>query len=388
MSLGALPTTAPAALEGWQAHVRPSRVLFGGGRLVEIGGLVSELGASRVLVVTDPGIVAAGHVARAVRSIEAAGLAVDIFDGVGENPTSIHVEAGTRYASAYDADFLVGLGGGSAMDCAKGVNFLLTNGGVMADYAGFGKASKPMLDSVGVPCTAGTGSEAQSFALITDPESHVKMACGDSKARFTAVVLDPHVLRTAPAEVSAVAGYDALSHAVESYVTRSGNPLSRLLAHEGWRLMDSAFPEILSGDAHDSVWADMLWGAHLAGSAIELSMLGAAHACANPLTAMFDVVHGRAIGLVLPTVVRLNATVCDCQYGDLLGVDGVGAEKLARRLEELRQLGGLPTRLNEVGVAATDVPELARQAMEQWTLRHNPLDLDVTEVETLYRSAL
>ena len=245
-----------------------------------------------------------------------------------------------------------------------------------------------MLPSLGVPCTAGTGSEAQSFALITDPDSHVKMACGDPKARFRAVILDPEVLQTAPAEVAAIAGYDALSHAVESFVTRSGNPLSRLLAREAWRLMESAFPQIVSGGAGPGEWADMLWGAHLAGSAIELSMLGAAHACANPLTASFDVTHGKAIAVVLPAVVRRNGERCGTEYASLMGVEGDGTARLAVRLEDIRRDGGLPGRLSECGVAEVDVPDLVRQALEQWTLRHNPCELDAADIAALYRSVL
>jgi alcohol dehydrogenase len=177
------------------SHSR-TRVLFGPGKLAELGAIAKREGAGRVLLVTDPGIVRAGHVERATRSLEDAGLAVAVFDGVAENPTTQHVDAGAQAAQRHRADFLVGLGGGSAMDCAKGINFIVTNGGVMSDYWGVGKATRPMPPMIAVPTTAGTGSEAQSFALIADPGTHQKMACGDVKAACRWAILDPDLTLT------------------------------------------------------------------------------------------------------------------------------------------------------------------------------------------------
>src|SRR4051794_16449357 len=192
------------------------RVVFGAGTLSRLGELARELGGTRVLLVTDPGLEHAGHPQRAEESLRAAGLAVRVFDDVEENPTGRHVEAGVTAAREHRADLLVAVGGGSAMDVDKGANFVVTNGGSIADYMGFGKATKPMLPSIGVPTTAGTGSEAQSYALIADESSHLKMACGDKKAAFRIAVLDPEVTLTQPPGVTAVTGLDSVAHAVES----------------------------------------------------------------------------------------------------------------------------------------------------------------------------
>src|SRR5262249_40509008 len=146
-----------------------TRVIYGAGSLAQLGTRVRELGGSRVLLVTDPGLEAAGHPTRALASLAEANLTAFVFDGVEENPTTEHVERGLAVATKHRIDFIVAIGGGSAMDCAKGINFLFTNGGRMHDYVGIGKASKPMLPSLGVPTTAGTGSEAQSFSLVADP---------------------------------------------------------------------------------------------------------------------------------------------------------------------------------------------------------------------------
>ncbi len=179
------------------------RVICEPGSIRRLGELCRELGGTRVLLVTDPGLEHAGHPQRAEGSLREAGIAVAVFDGVKENPSDKQVSAGVAVAREHAADLLVAVGGGSAMDCAKGINFLYTNGGRMADYRGHNKATKPMLPSVGIPTTSGTGSEAQSYALITDDSSHMKMACGDTKAAFRVSILDPELTVTQPRFVTA-----------------------------------------------------------------------------------------------------------------------------------------------------------------------------------------
>lgn len=385
----------------WSAHVGAVEVRFGAGRLAELGELARRvLGRAeepaRALLVTDPGVAAAGHARRARQALAGAGLDLHVFDGVGENPTTDQVEAGREAAAAHGAELLVAVGGGSALDCTKGINFLLTNGGRMEDYWGRGKASKPMLPSIGVPTTAGTGSEAQSFALISQAGSHRKMACGDEKARFRAVLLDPELVATVPPRVAALAGLDALSHAVESFVSRAANPVSRLLAREAWRRLEghleSFLAQLRSPDRVGEAAGEMLLGAHLAGAAIEQSMLGAAHACANPLTARFRIEHGAAVGLMLPAVVRFNGEVAEAGYRELLEAagragEGRPPEALAARLEELRAAAGLPARLAERGVERETLPALAREAAEQWTAGFNPRPVDETDLLRLYEQA-
>ena len=168
-----------------------NRVIFAPGCSVQIGSLVKELGGTRVLLVSDPGLKKAGHTDLIHSTLQKSGAQAFLFDEVEENPEEIHVAKGKNFAQLHNIDFIVALGGGSAMDCAKGINFLLTNGGKMSDYKGVGLARKPMLPSIGIPTTSGTGSEAQSFALITDSSTHLKMACGDKKAAFKICLLDP-----------------------------------------------------------------------------------------------------------------------------------------------------------------------------------------------------
>jgi alcohol dehydrogenase len=369
-------------------------MVFGPDTLRKLGELVRELCGTRVLLVTDPGLEAAGHPQRALASLRGADLDVFVFDGVEENPTTRHVDKGLAFAQAHHVDFLVAIGGGSSMDCAKGINFLLTNGGSMADYMGFGKASEPMLPSIGVPTTAGTGSEAQSYALIADDQTHMKMACGDRKAAFRVAILDPLVTLTQPAKVTAITGIDALAHALEAYVTTKRNTLSQMFAREAWRLLEPSLEVVLRDPGNVEARGAMQLGAHFAGVAIENSMLGACHACANPLTAHYGLTHGVAIGILLPHVLRFNASAVAPLYNELAheaellnGDLNVAAESLARRITGLMQVAGLPTTLSACGVASGILPVLAEEAGQQWTGRFNPRPVTEVDLLRLYEEA-
>ncbi|MFM8252537.1 MAG: iron-containing alcohol dehydrogenase [Planctomycetota bacterium] len=373
-----------------------TRFVFGPGRLSELGQFARELGGHRVLVVSDRGVISAGHTGRGLDVLRHAGLTTLLFDGVRENPTTDTVDAGLAVAREFAPDLIVGLGGGSSLDCAKGINFLLTNGGRMQDYWGVGKAKLPMLPSIGVPTTAGTGSEAQSFALISDANTHVKMACGDKKVAFKVALLDPELTVTMPRSVTALTGLDAIVHAVESFVTTKRTPLSAVYSREAWRWLVASFLRVLESPTDLEARGGMLMGACLAGMAIENSMLGAAHALANPLTAEYEVAHGQAVSLMLPHVVRYNAAVVESLYRDLLaeaaGVPGIpeiryGAAGLADYLRSLTHQAGLATKLAECGVARERIPQLAEAAARQWTGTFNPRPVDATALALLYEQA-
>jgi alcohol dehydrogenase len=388
-SAQALP--APPAFD----FVPLTRVVFGAGALSRLGELAGELGGDRVLLVTDPGLEAAGHPQRAADSLRAAGLEVVLYDGVEENPTTKHVGQGLELAQRHHVDMLVAVGGGSAMDCTKGVNFLLTNGGSMEDYRGFNRATLPMLPSIAVPTTAGTGSEAQSFALIADEKTHLKMACGDRKVAFRVTILDPEVTVSQPPAVTAITGLDALSHALESYVTAKRNILSQTFAREAWRLLEANFETVLRQPADLEARGAMQVGAHFAGIAIENSMLGVCHSLANPLTAHYGLTHGIAIAILLPHVIRFNNAAVGSLYADLAhevglvnGDELAAGEVLAQRITHLIQLASVPSTLSAVGVSSGIFPVLAEEAAQQWTARFNPRPVTEYDLEQLYQAAL
>ncbi|MBL8849125.1 MAG: iron-containing alcohol dehydrogenase, partial [Planctomycetaceae bacterium] len=368
---------------------------FGSGTIAKLGEHVRKQGGKRVLLVTDAGLRDAGHEAVALKVLGDAGIEAVVYDEVRTNPTSDDIDAGAAFARRHQIDLLIGLGGGSSMDCAKGINFVITNGGKIEDYWGINKATKPMLPLICVPTTAGTGSEAQSFAVIAHPKTHLKMACGDKKAAAKVAILDPDLTLSMPASVTAATGIDALSHALESAVTTRRTPVSQIFSRQAWQLLSRAFPGVLVSPGNRTARGAMLLGSYLAGAAIENSMLGATHAAANPLTAHYDLTHGIAIGLMLPHVIRYNGTVVAALYGDLAADAGLcsaddpaAPDLLAAFVTRLVSESGGPTSLKDCGVDPALVPKLAAEATEQWTGKFNPRPVAASEFEELYQCAL
>ena len=369
-----------------------TRVIFGAGSIARLGEIALELNFKKTLLVADRGMIESGHVDEALAPLRKAGIRISRFHDFEINPDTKMVQAGMDYAAPFEVDSIIGLGGGSSLDCAKGINFLLTNGGEMRDYLGYGKATKPLLPMIAVPTTAGTGSEAQSYALISDAETHQKMACGDPTAAFEVALLDPLLTLSQPKAVTSTSGFDAIAHAVETYVTTRRNGLSEFFSREAWRQLDKNYERVLKNPDDTKARGAMQLGAYYAGVAIEHSMLGATHACANPLTAHYGTVHGAALALLLPSVVRWNAEVAGQRYADLLHLSrptlaDAPAESLARRLEELAAKGGLGGSLSAAGVPEKDLPMLAAEAASQWTGTFNPRPFDVDGAMEVYRRA-
>jgi alcohol dehydrogenase len=376
-----------------------TRIVFGPGCVQRVGALAREFEVRRVLLVTDPGLVAAGHAARVQAILQESQLKVAVFDQVCENPTTRCADAALETARELGAEALIGLGGGSALDTAKACNFLLTNGGRLQDYWGVGKASKPMLPLLAIPTTAGTGSECQSAALITDEVTHQKMACLDPKAAPRIALLDPELTLSQPGPVTAHTGVDAIAHAVESAVTKRRNPLSLMHAHQAFQLLVPALPQVVSQPHNLAARSRMLLGAALAGCAVETSMLGATHSAANPLTAHFGIPHGEAVGLLLPAVVRFNSQSAEARlaYAQLASAPEIACvseglepavEALIQHLDFLLNTAGFPASLAAHGVKPEDLPGLAAEAAGQWTAAFNPRPVTAQDFAALYRQAL
>ncbi len=382
-----------------------TRLVAGEHAIEQLGTLAKSLGANRVLVVSDPGVLSAGIFSAGENALRKAGLETLGFHQLAENPSTDHVDAGLQVARAFQPDLLVGLGGGSSMDCAKGINFLYSCGGNIADYWGVGKATAPMLPLIAIPTTAGTGSETQSFALISDSKSHVKMACGDPKAAPAIAILDPHLTRSQPRRVTALTGIDALTHALESFVTTKRNAISDCYAREAWTLLSRGFPRVIEDPNDLHARSQMQLGAAFAGMAIEASMLGAAHALANPLTAFLDVPHGQAVGIMMPHVVRFNAPEVDARYRELVHLLPETtasdlrnpSESLALRFQSWLELASLACRLCDLPAWSEKSAEyqspddlidaMAQMASKQWTGAFNPRPATQPDFATLYREA-
>lgn len=372
-----------------------TRVVFGAGSITRLGELSKDLGIRRTLLVSDSGMLASGHVDEALAPLAEKGIDVVRFHDFTENPDTAVIEAGCAFAKSLSIDSIIAVGGGSSLDCAKGINFVLTNGGRMHDYVGYGKAEKPMLPMIAIPTTAGTGSEAQSYAVITDAETHAKMACGDPKAAFRLALLDPQLTISQPHAITATAGFDALTHAVETYVTTRRNAFSEVFSREAWRLLEANYDRVLETPDDLTARSSMQLGAYFAGVAIESSMLGATHACANPLTARYGTTHGAALAMLLPTVVRWNKSAAGERYAEFARASGLysgsdndqATEALARRLEQLAAAGGLKKSLSAAGIESEHLPLLASEAAKQWTGGFNPRAFDQIGALEVYDKA-
>jgi alcohol dehydrogenase class IV len=369
-----------------------TRLISGAGSFDQLGRLARELGFQRSLLVADSGLDRVGYLERASSLLSEGGTQAFAFHDFTADPDSATIEVGRSFALPLNVDSIIGLGGGSSLDCAKAINFLLTNGGRIHDYQGYGKAGQPMLPMIAIPTTAGTGSEVQSYAVISDAETHRKMACGDPQAAFRLAILDPELTLSQPQEVTAASGFDAIAHAVETYVATIRTPLSEMFSREAWRLLESNYETVLRQPNDLPARAAMQMGACFAGIAIENSMLGATHACANPLTAHYGTMHGVALAMLLPSVVRWNGPVAAERYAELLRLANIEAadypaEKLAQRLESLAAVGGLNGSLSTAGVPASDLPMLATEAAQQWTGNFNPRPFDLQGALEVYQWA-
>jgi len=371
-------------------------LVFGENSLDQVGELAAEITKGKALLVTDPGVRSTGHVDRAVKILEESGLTVEVFDRTKENPTAIEVEECVEVAREFEPQLIIGFGGGSSMDTAKGCNFIYTYGGQMQDYWGIGKATKEMLPLIAIPTTAGTGSECQSFALIADPDTHRKMACGDPKAAPAISIMDPVLTLTQPALVTAATGIDAIAHSLESAVTKKRNTASAQYSSEAFKRVINALPEIFNNPDNLEARREMQIGAAYAGVAIENSMLGAAHAAANPITARMAITHGFAVGMMLPAVVRHNSA--DPEAGKIYHDLAIEAGLISLDDNQAAAIDAIENRLNDI-LSQIEIPidrvrsqlddsmiqNLAQDATEEWTGTFNPREMSVADFAQLYR---
>ena len=368
-----------------------TRLISGQGSLAEAANIAD----GRVFLVTDPGIVAAGHVARLEAMFAAKGTTYHRFDAVRQNPDEENVDACVaEYKRAFGddgADWIVALGGGSSIDVAKGCSMLASAGGRMRDY--LGRKSKPHQQPpvLAIPTTAGTGSEVQSFALITNNDTGRKMACGGEAPRIA--ILDPDLTRSQPRFVTVCAGLDTLAHAVETAVTSARTDASVMYSREAFRLVERNFEIVLNTPDDVDARSAMLRASAAAGIAIENSMLGAAHSMANPLTRQFGIAHGQAVGQMLPFVVRFNADDKQAAlgYAELAYDAGIversaptkaAVKQLVVRLRELVAVAGLERTPANIPVSAIDA--LSAEAAEQWTAQFNPRPVDEAAFRSLF----
>ena len=377
----------------------PTDTRVGPGVISQLNETLLALGIQRPLVVTDSGLLATDAFKKLAGALLPGEPDRDWFlhSDVQPNPTEANTRGAAELALAKGCDGVVGLGGGSALDAAKVCRILIKQPQLkLADYDWEADWSG-LLPFIAIPTTAGTGSECQSFALISDTKTHQKMACGDPKAAAKIAILDPELTLSQQRNVTACTGIDAIAHAVETSVTKKKNELSWMFSKEAFELLLPHFQTVLNQPDDLNARGSMLLGAAMAGCAIEASMLGAAHSTANPLTAHYDIVHGQAVGMMLPHVVRFNAGLEECRqaYGELARIGKLGqaamsdeaVDSLAKRLTKLLEQADMPVTLRASGVEESMLTTLAAEAAGQWTASFNPREVGQAEMESIYRAA-
>ncbi|MFQ6042495.1 MAG: iron-containing alcohol dehydrogenase [Candidatus Poribacteria bacterium] len=380
-----------------QTFYMPTKILMGEGVTSEIGSEAKMIGATTVLVVTDEGIRKAGLLENVIPSLEDAGIEVDVFAEVTPDPTVKLVEKGAAIVKQKGHDLIIAVGGGSSIDAAKGVAVMAANEGSMCDFEGVDKFTHKPLPVFAVPTTVGTGSEVTFGAVLTDTTRNYKfLVYGDSIAPRVAF-LDPVMVSTAPTSVIIPTGMDALTHAIESYISLRATPQSEALAIGAIRLIAANLRQAVANSGNLEAVGNMLTAANLAGIAFGNSRLGIIHAMALPLGAFFHAPHGIANTILLPYGLEFNLIATPRKYVDIASAMGeitIGmslmdaAEKTIEAVKKLADDIGAPKNLKSLGVEADMIPQMAADAMKSSHIPANPRKISSKDVEELYRKAL
>jgi len=387
--MGALDT---ATLKAFAVY---PRIVFGEGAAREAGKELAALGAHKVLVVSDQGLVRAGIVQPICGVLEAAGLAHAAFTDVEPNPSVETVEKCLAIYQAQGCDALLAIGGGSPMDTAKATGILATNGGNIRDYEGIGKVRKPLPPFVAIPTTVGTGSEATIFDVITDVQRRFKMTIGSPFLPPKVALLDPLMVANLPPDLVASTGMDALTHAIESYTSKLSHPFSEALALYAVELIATNLRAAVQGNK--TARGILLYASTLAGMAFNSTRLGNCHALTHPLGGTCGVPHGVANAIMLPYVMAFNLPYAQARLARLaqaMGekVEGLTQEQAAQAavaaVKRLAADVGIPSHLRDVGVTADAIPKMAADALQSGNIAVNPRPTTLDDLVTLYEQAL
>jgi alcohol dehydrogenase len=368
----------------------PALNLMGAGSVQKAVDAMQARGFRRTLIVTDAGLVKAGLVAQVQSQLMAADIQSFVFDGVQPNPTTANVGAGLALLREKKGDSVISLGGGSPHDCAKAIALVAVNGGQIQDYEGVDKSAKPQLPLVAINTTAGTASEMTRFCIITDESRHIKMAIVDKHTTPILSVNDPETMLGMPASLTAATGMDALTHAVEAYVSTAANPITDACALKAVSLIAANLRAAVSNGQDMAAREQMAYAQFLAGMAFNNASLGYVHAMAHQLGGFYDLPHGVCNAVLLPHVQAFNARVASARLADV--AVALGAEASAEAaLAAIRQLAadvGIPAGLTQLGVKDEDIATLAANALKDACGLTNPIQPTQAEVEAIYRAAL
>lgn len=379
------------------AYYLPTINLMGVGASAHTAKQIKSLGGTRVLLVTDKGLVATGIAVQIQQQLKDAGIEVLLFDKVQPNPTDLNVHDGLKAYQENHCDCIVSLGGGSVHDCAKGIGIVTANGGDIRDFEGVDKSFKPMPPLVAVNTTAGTGSEVTRFCIITDTQRHVKMAIVDWHVTPTVAVNDPLLMVGMPASLTAATGMDALTHAVEAYVSTAATPLTDSAAIAAIKLIANNLRNAVANGQNMQARDNMAYAEFLAGMAFNNASLGYVHAMAHQLGGFYNLPHGVCNALLLPHIENYNIIANPRRFADIAVAMGENiashsvrsaADMAIKAIKQLSADINIPSGLKELGVKEEDLETMSQNAMKDACALTNPRNLKLTEVIELYRRAL
>jgi len=375
----------------------PTVNLMGAGAASEIGKKAKTIGGSKALVVTDKPLVEIGIVDKIIELLIKEDIEVVLYDKVLPNPTVNNVHEGVSVYLNENCDIIIAVGGGSPIDCAKGIGLVATNGGSIKDYEGLDKSDNAMPPFIAVNTTAGTASEMTRFTIITDTDRHVKMAIVDWHVTPSVSINDPELMLSMPASLTAATGMDALTHAIEAYVSTIATPVTDSAAIKAINLISKYLrPAVANGDNIEA--RDMMaYAEFMAGMAFNNASLGNVHAMAHQLGGFYDLPHGVCNAILLPHVERFNIIACPERFADIAVAMGENITGLSvtegadLAMESIKRLSfdvGIPSGLKELGVKEEDLPILADNALKDACGITNPRKASKNDIIQIYKNAM
>lgn len=372
-------------------------IIFGKGSLSQIGESAIRLGAKKFFLATDEGLIEAGWIKESIPFLEQKGLDYEVWSDVTPNPKDYEVEEGAKRYLASGCDAIMAIGGGSPIDAAKGVAILVTNEGTIHDYEGIDKITKPLPPMIMVPSTAGTGADISQFDIITDTSRKIKMVLVSKSLIPDISITDPLLLTTKDKELTANTGMDALTHAIEAYVSIAATFLTDVQALNAIRLISHNLRGSVASKTNLEAKEAMAMASLQAGLAFSNAILGAVHAMTHQLGGMFDMPHGQVNAILLPYVMEYNLISAVDRYVDIAVAMGEHVTGLSRREAAMKAITsvktlahdiGIPKGLAEIGVPEESIPQLSENAVKDACLITNPRDAEVADIEDIFRSAL
>ena len=374
----------------------PQNIVAGRKTIEKLPEIAAKLGGKKAFIISGPHLNKIGAVAACEALLKKAGIESAAFTDCEGNPSVETVEKATAMFQESGADFIVAYGGGSPMDVAKAVGVVAKYGGSITDYEGAHKVPGDIIPLIAIPTTAGTGSEVTAFSVITDHSRQYKLTVFSYKILPTYAILDADLITTVPAGVAAACGMDALIHALEAYISTAASPFSDAMAEKAMELIGGHVRRYVANRGDLEAAQAMLVGSLFAGIAFSFARLGNVHAMSHPVSAHFNVAHGVANAILLPTIVDYNALADHGKYRKIhnyiaeipLGEDEFESFMLADEIRDLNDILGIPATLGEVGVKAEAIPAMAADAMKSGNIAVNPRSSRLEDIEMLYRKAM